>query len=80
MTTSQTSTKFQNHYALNALNLFNSRRDLKEKVIPQNYGEWLHLAFKVFAENFPYAYTRKYWTVDPVELTTDWVCSSSILR
>lgn len=54
----------------------NSRRDLKEKVIPQNYGEWLHLAFgKVFAENFPYAYTRKYWTVDPVELTTDWVGS-----
>lgn len=54
----------------------NSRRDLKEKVIPQNYGEWLHLAFgKVFAENFPFAYTRKYWTVDPVELTIDWVGS-----
>ena len=52
----------------------NSRKDLNEKVIPQNYGEWLHLAFgKVFAGNFPYAYTRKYWTVDPTELTTDWV-------
>jgi protoporphyrinogen oxidase len=54
----------------------NSRKDLNEKAIPQNYGEWLHLAFgKVFAENFPYAYSRKYWTVDPIELTTDWVGS-----
>ena len=52
----------------------NSRRDLKEKVIPPNYGEWLKLGFgEVFAENFPYAYTRKYWTVDPAELTIDWV-------
>ena len=41
---------------------------------PSHYGEWLDAAFgKVFAETFPYAYTRKYWTVEPAEMTTDWV-------
>lgn len=41
---------------------------------PANYREWLHLAFgEVFAETFPRAYTHKYWTVDPAELTTEWV-------
>jgi protoporphyrinogen oxidase len=41
---------------------------------PADYGEWLVSAFgKVFAENFPSAYTRKYWTVDPAQMTTDWV-------
>ena len=41
---------------------------------PANYQEWLDLAFgPVFAREFSAAYTRKYWTRDPVELTTDWV-------
>jgi protoporphyrinogen oxidase len=41
---------------------------------PANYREWLHMAFgEVFAETFPAAYTRKYWTVDPASLTTEWV-------
>ena len=39
-----------------------------------NYKDWLHVAFgEVFAETFPAAYTRKYWTVDPVMLSTEWV-------
>lgn len=39
-----------------------------------NYGEWLRLAFgDTFAENFPQAYTEKYWTTHPKNLTTDWV-------
>jgi protoporphyrinogen oxidase len=41
---------------------------------PKNYREWIHMAFgEVFAETFPAAYTRKYWTVEPAALTTEWV-------
>jgi protoporphyrinogen oxidase len=41
---------------------------------PANYEEWLHQAFgRVFADTFPAAYTRKYWTTDPINLGTDWV-------
>lgn len=41
---------------------------------PVDYGEWLISAFgKVFAETFPFAYNRKYWTVEPAQMTTDWV-------
>ena len=41
---------------------------------PANYREWLDRAFgPVFAENFPAVYTRKYWTCDAADLTTDWV-------
>jgi protoporphyrinogen oxidase len=46
-------------------------RELKK---PANYEEWLHQAFgRVFADTFPAAYTRKYWTTDPVNLGTDWI-------
>jgi protoporphyrinogen oxidase len=39
-----------------------------------NYQAWLEQAFgTVFANTFPAAYTRKYWTVEPAMLTTDWV-------
>ncbi len=39
-----------------------------------NYQEWLNQAFgPVFSKTFPTAYTRKYWTTDPHQLTTDWV-------
>ena len=42
--------------------------------LPTNYEEWLNRAFgKKFAEIFPAAYTRKYWTAEPAQLTTDWV-------
>ncbi|MCP9890262.1 FAD-dependent oxidoreductase [Cyanobium sp. Aljojuca 7D2] len=41
---------------------------------PKNYGQWLECAFgKTFAQTFPFAYTRKYWTCDPASLATDWV-------
>jgi protoporphyrinogen oxidase len=40
----------------------------------RDYRDWLHVAFgEVFAETFPAAYTRKYWTVEPAMLATDWV-------
>jgi protoporphyrinogen oxidase len=41
---------------------------------PGNYQEWLRFAFgKTFADTFPSAYTRKYWTTSPERLGTDWV-------
>ncbi|MGH7232563.1 MAG: protoporphyrinogen/coproporphyrinogen oxidase [Nitrospiraceae bacterium] len=41
---------------------------------PVNYQEWLYQAFgRVFAETFPAAYTRKYWTTDPINLGVDWI-------
>lgn len=39
-----------------------------------NYGDWLLAAYgKTFAENFPAAYGRKYHTVDPSLMNTDWL-------
>jgi protoporphyrinogen oxidase len=41
---------------------------------PADYQQWLEAAFgEVFANTFPAAYTRKYWTVPPAEMTTGWV-------
>jgi protoporphyrinogen oxidase len=41
---------------------------------PANYQEWIHRAFgPVFADTFPAAYTRKYWTREPADLGTDWI-------
>ena len=46
----------------------------RELTKPANYEEWLHQAFgRVFADTFPAAYTRKYWTTEPVNLGTDWI-------
>ncbi len=40
----------------------------------RNYRDWCEAQFgKYFAQNFNHRYTRKFWTVDPQELTTDWV-------
>lgn len=40
----------------------------------KNYGEWLRVQYgDYFAENFPYAYTRKYWGKVPEELETKWI-------
>ena len=48
-----------------------SRDDTRE---PRNYQEWLEVAFgPVFANTFPAAYTRKYWTLNPADLATEWV-------
>ncbi len=41
---------------------------------PENYGQWLIDGFgEKLARTFPYAYTRKYWTVEPEQMTTDWI-------
>jgi protoporphyrinogen oxidase len=41
---------------------------------PANYAEWLEISFGTrFAQTFPASYTRKYWTCEPEDLTTDWV-------
>lgn len=41
---------------------------------PANYQEWIEYAFgPVFANRFPAAYTRKYWTTEPRNMGTDWI-------
>lgn len=41
---------------------------------PQNYKDWLRKSYgDYFADNFPSRYTRKYWTVEPEQLETEWV-------
>ncbi len=51
-----------------------SREKLDSYAQPSNYAQWLKAAFgEIFYEHFPRAYTKKYWTVDPELLTTDWV-------
>ncbi|MBT9493242.1 MAG: FAD-dependent oxidoreductase [Paucibacter sp.] len=42
--------------------------------VPDNYQDWLDMAFgPVFTELFPSAYTQKYWTRPPADLTTAWI-------
>lgn len=49
-------------------------QDYLNNTNPVNYLEWLENAYgEVFARYFPVAYTKKYWTCDPLELTVDWV-------
>lgn len=51
-----------------------ARSHFSEDRKPANYQEWLEYSFgTTFANTFPAAYTRKYWTTEPFELTTDWV-------
>jgi protoporphyrinogen oxidase len=51
-----------------------SRKNGIENDSARDYAQWLRLAFgQKFAETFPAAYTRKYWTREPCDLTTDWV-------
>jgi protoporphyrinogen oxidase len=41
---------------------------------PNNYEEWLYCQFgKTFSEEFPFRYTRKYWTVEPAAMATEWI-------
>jgi protoporphyrinogen oxidase len=48
---------------------------IEEKdITPSHYGEWLERAFgATFAKTFSAAYTQKYWTCHPDEMTVDWV-------
>ncbi len=49
-------------------------RDGEEMVPPSDYSEWLTRSYgATFAAALPAAYTRKYWTVDPADMTTDWL-------
>lgn len=53
---------------------FLAMRQKNDDFVPDDYKEWLHFAFgETFAQTFPSAYTRKYWTTSPERLTTDWV-------
>lgn len=53
---------------------FLEKRKRSVEPSPKNYGEWLECAFgPAFAHAFPFRYTRKYWTVEPTALTTDWI-------
>jgi protoporphyrinogen oxidase len=46
----------------------------REQTPPRNYEEWLHQAMgPVFADTFPAAYTRKYWTMEPRDMDVDWI-------
>jgi protoporphyrinogen oxidase len=51
-----------------------TRNTITNETAPSNYADWLQQAFgETFANTFPTPYTRKYWTCDPQELSTDWV-------
>jgi protoporphyrinogen oxidase len=40
----------------------------------QNYEDWLRAQFGVyFSQNYPEKYTEKYWTLNPKDLSIDWV-------
>jgi len=42
----------------------------------ETYEDWCVAMFgKTFADNFPLAYTRKYWTLEAKQMSTDWVGS-----
>lgn len=46
----------------------------EKKNVIENYADWLKTMFGAyFAENFPYKYTRKYWTVNPEKLAYQWI-------
>ncbi|MEO6276837.1 FAD-dependent oxidoreductase [Roseateles sp.] len=56
------------------LQSFLHSRSLAGEPDPINYAQWLDAAFgSTFAKTFPAAYTRKYWTVEPAALSTDWL-------
>ncbi len=41
---------------------------------PTNYEEWLRVQYgNYFTEHFPLIYTKKYWTFDAKDLSTNWV-------
>lgn len=45
-----------------------------EEEAPADYGAWLTRTMgRTIAETFPAQYTRKYWTVEPAAMTTDWI-------
>ena len=56
------------------LESFLRSRTIVHELPPANYQEWIDRAFgPIFAHNFAAPYTRKYWTRDPKNLSTDWL-------
>ncbi|MBU3612856.1 NAD(P)/FAD-dependent oxidoreductase [Polynucleobacter sp. MG-27-Goln-C1] len=56
------------------LNSFMHQSAQKSVANPKDYADWLKEAFgTVFSVNFPWAYTKKYWTQAPSELDVDWI-------
>lgn len=50
------------------------RRPVKPAHEISRYDEWLRVQYgNYFAENFPFAYTRKYWGREACQLETKWV-------
>ena len=48
----------------------------QEPATPSNYEEWCYASFgRAFADNFMLRYARKVWTVEPAEMTTEWLGS-----
>jgi protoporphyrinogen oxidase len=53
---------------------FLESRATNQTAVAQNYQDWQEQAFgKVFAQEFPGPYTRKYWTVEPRKMSVDWL-------
>jgi protoporphyrinogen oxidase len=53
---------------------FRKQRKMKSESRPENYMDWLTFAYgETFARTFPAIYTKKYWTIPPVKMDTDWV-------
>jgi protoporphyrinogen oxidase len=53
---------------------FRKQREMNNAGQPENYMDWLTYAYgETFAKTFPAVYTRKYWTVTPDKMDTDWV-------
>ncbi len=54
-------------------------RDFKDAPVlegrtPDSYDQWCLAAFgKTFSEEFVFKYTRKYWTTEASNMTTDWI-------
>jgi len=54
------------------INDFVENPNKKENI--RNYEEWLKAQYgNYFSENFPIPYTKKYWTLEAKDLSTNWV-------
>lgn len=46
----------------------------KDDGVYKDYADWLKKKYGTyFAENYPYLYTKKYWTVSPEKMETQWI-------
>jgi protoporphyrinogen oxidase len=51
-----------------------TRSEINKDILPKNYHEWIKIAFgEEFSNQFVKRYTKKYWTIEPEHLSTDWV-------